>query len=303
MLITARSGARSSTSTATTVPGTDAEAALNARAGLEASRADTPRTPVDKIRRTNTPILRGTVGDQPLLALPAPDPSSMPKPSGTDMSGDKQTKVRKTKLKKNWKTAKKKMNKMKNQPNQTLAPGENPDKAIMATSGHTAPLSVATAAAAPIVKLEKDSAKTRRPVSTAVPAAPACTLEKKASVATLQYVVSPGAKPPPTPPSVREAKAAHAALATSMQRADTAEQLGTTSTPAQQQQAVPQPSEENWPDGSDAEVSGDGDDKPRKKGKIDKTPKQKAAHARYMRFSRSVRSILAAMILLTQELL
>ena len=148
---------------------------------------------------------------------------------------------------------------------------------------------------------------------------PPCKLEKierKPSTPT----ISQGVKPPPTPPSVRENRAAEAAL--NVTRTTTREQIGTphAASPAPSahgKSAAPSEAAAEDENGDDETDAGDADqadvqmgegsgEKPQeektKKKKKELTPQQKSAHARYMRFSRSVRSILTALFSTTTNM-
>ena len=104
---------------------------------------------------------------------------------------------------------------------------------------------------------------------------PPCKLEKKASPAT-------GLKPPPTPPTVRENRAAAEAVASALDRATTAEQLGDFP-PAPPTPPPPEDEDdmEDESDGGKTNKNGDG----KKTRKREYTPAQKKARARYMKFT------------------
>ena len=178
------------------------------------------------------------------------------------------------------------------------------DAATKADSGID-PLAVKAAAKEPehpVRTAAKASAK--KPATAEQPGTdlPPCKLEKTSLG---------GVKPAATPPSARESRAAAEAVATSFQRAQTAEQLN------QQKQPSPHtPAGEAGDDDDNDDESSQGppdslfgtdgmdvdptdepaQEGPRKTRKRELTAQQRAARARYMKFYRSVQSVLAANI-------
>lgn len=249
--------------------------------------SDAPVTPAHRVRRTNTPTLPGAVADVPLLQPweTAHDTKSNP-PSVGNTPGNLKTKKKKGK--------------------------KRPVATPMA--GTTAPA---------VVQPAEEPAVARKAAKKSAAKPP--NVETPPPIVKLETVK---VKPPQTPPTVRETRAVNAAAEQNMARATTQEQLA-------QSPAVPAPAPVPDPDSDDD----DGDDenptddesddaerneepqeeesKPTEaakelpkderevqkvKGKKEKTPEQKAAAARYMRFSRSLVSFLSKALALSSIL-
>ena len=342
--ISSNAGQCSATSDATTVHYPLEAATRNALKGL--SLKD-PVTPVEKIRRTNTPVLTGEIGDRRLFSSEptATGPTAAASKPATTTPGakaaavPKQTKAGKTSKQTKGKFKKGKSMKKSAKKNHLKVKGsQKKPKAAEAAPKGNARADGANASVPPAVPptppapasltsgpadnsqgapARKATAAKALPKKAEGQGLPPCKLEKKSPSPTEN-----GLKPPPTPHTVREERAAGAALAVNYQRATTQEQIGATAatqpsappappTPGSMSDsdddeapASPGPAPSQAPDAETLQnafhyPAGSGSPEPQaeagnnnKKKKKDPTPEQKAHHARYMRFSRSVRSIL-----------
>lgn len=287
-------------------------------------------TPVDRIRRRDTPILSGPVAEQPILKTVDSNTAASANGStntrkSTSKKGKTSKKIKGGKKVKRTKTVKKKSKSTRESKNpapatHTPARGEDasnteqppgPSPVEEPPTGKTLRYEPHTAAgAAPVATSDKEVKPACKKAAAKKPAEPApilqeCKLEKKTPAVEPQLKL----KPPPTPPTVREDTARQASMQANMQRASTSEQLANaspvpgnhvaSSPPAPLSSPVP-PSENGSPftqtpntpchDASGTASSNPGTT-PAKKKKREKTAEEKAAHARYMRFSRNVKSI------------
>ena len=288
---------------------------------LSISFEPAPKTPADRIRRNNTPsqnIGGGSVepaGNVSQEAEPRPEPKKASEPKKKNSRSQKSVKKHKKTVMKKKGGSKHAGNAGKNgqsRPPRT-APASVPPPPV--PNGHVPTQDAAAAADSGIdplaakaaVKEPEHAVRTAAKASAKKPATavqpgtdlPPCKLEK----------TSPGGvKPAATPPSVSESRAAAEAIATSFQRAQTAEQLNQQKQPSPDMPAG-EASDDDDNDGESSQgppdslfdADGMDVDKPaqegsRKRRKRELTAQQRAARARYMKFYRSVQSVLAANI-------
>ena len=314
-------------SAASTVPETDDAALANALKGLRLQKAmdmaSPPVTPPARIRRNNTPqqVLPGKIGDVPILGK---DDSSNTKGSRPramkkvkNNSTKKSKKCRKNASKKGT-CPKTKVEKADVAMPKPVTPEPAP-ASMVAPDGHApaaTPGSAETRAYAPGPKGSAPMPKANVPATMEL-----VKKEEKKDIPRL-----PGLKTT-TPTSVRMAKAVDVSQSQNLERADTQDQFAP-SEPAGTEHYSPGYSPSLAPSQMDGDEEGElGSDydeflnslpddndqdqetkdsrdsdqvsvadtaktgnKEKKKGKKEKTPLQKAMHARYMKFSRSIRS-------------
>ena len=275
-------GAQSESST---VPASAAATRVKGLQGLSQvgkTLPDAPVTPAHRIRRANTPTLPGAVGDVPLLQ---PGDTARDTKSTAPSVGNTPGTLKTKKKKKSTKAKRPVATPMAGTtPPAVVEPAENPVVAKKAAKKSAAkPPHVETDP--PIVKLEK-------------------------------------VKTPKTPPTVRETRNVSAAAEQNMARANTQDQLAPSpAVPEAAPVAHHEPSDdddgddENPTDIDDVSDDAESNEEPQEKesehteaakelpkddgkdkkgkGKKEKTPEQKAAEARYMRFSRSLVSFLS----------
>ncbi len=273
-----------------TVPASAAATGVNALQGLSQvgkilPASDAPITPAHRIRRANTPTLPGSVGDVPLLQ---PGDTALDTKSTAPSVGNTPGTL---------KTKKKKKSTKAKRPVATPMAGTTPPAVVGSTENPVVPKKAAKKSAAKPPHVETDP--------------PIVKLEK--------------VKTPKTPPTVRETRNVSAAAEQNMARATTRDQLAPSpAVPKAAPIAHHEPSDDD--DGDDEnptdidDVSDDAesneepeeeeseheaakelpkdDSKVKGKGKKEKTPEQKAAAARYMRFSRSLVSFLSTALAL-----
>eukprot|EP00435_Cladocopium_sp_Y103_P066450 s573_g28.t1 len=242
----------------------DADAIANVQKGLAAAAVASPVTPENQIRRTFTPrgVVTGPMGDQSILdnntgsveeqpaakAAPVKPTASKTTPTSTKSSKGKGNR-KKSSIKKKQKRGSKRQTKTKGKVENTTKKATTPEAAPKVPSEPApSPAPVATQDgsqqnAAPSSEVPAATPHAATPGTNSVPhgkaAAKKCAAKKPTTLKTENQEPElppcklearererPKLKQPPTPPTVRENKARGAAMASVVQRANTAEQMG-----------------------------------------------------------------------------